>query len=514
MAHMRSPSPDPDADSLLDTGEPSSTSEPSPPVRHKRATATTAARASPGRQGQQGASLRHADHNGLGHDGRPLATKLSVDGEDTAVGSGVNGGRTVNALAEQSSALPATVPNKQTAARQDAAQQTVTSSERPVPDKHDASVQSEGSVLPDTDRQPRTLVPTGERGTQTPIGHASPRPLQKAPPGRDPQWSPPRAALEAESRSRAQADRYSLGQARAGQSQGSWPARQSPSTQWAAAVVDPFSYGDSLAAQRDAHSIFTTSVSDQQLAEYTQRPAQRLFSSPSPDGDPQQLAMQPPEHNPSGQQAPAFNSQAQQQDAEVRRSAAEDAMGVQEGYPHAAHPPIGMSDNPAEGSPSAALEGVATRSAQDTVGTAVTSSGNTIGPATAASTAAPTQAQAGLGSAWPGMPAALPYMAEPSLPPRAVRGRAQLPFHMPWGPQQQAPPPLLPDGYAYMQSGLTAVTASPAVLHADPRGVHRGLGAGQRAAAAGAPGGVMQRQQGSPGMYGPPRYMYPGACLI
>ena len=518
---MRSPSPDPNADSLSDTGEPSSTSEPSPttsepspPVRHKRATATTAARAAPGRQGQQG--LRHGDYNGPGHDGRPLATKLSVDhAHTTAAESGLNSAENGSALAEQSSALLANVPNKQTATRQDAAQQTVTSSERPVPDRHDASVQSEGAVLPDTDRQPRTAAPTGERGTQTPIGHASPRPLQKAPPGRDPQWSPPHAAHEAESHSRAQADSYSFGHARAGQLQGNW---QSPPTQWAGAAVDPFSYRDSLAAQGDAHSILTSPAPDQQVAEHTQRPAQRLFCSPPPDGEFQQLAMQPPEHNPSEQQPAASNSQAQQQDTKVHRSAAEDTKAMLEGYQDADRPPVGMSNNPAEASPSAAPAGVATRPAQDTVGTAVTSSGNTIGPATAPPTAAPTQAQAGLGSAWPGMPAALPHMAEPSLQPggsqpRRAHVHAQLPSHMPWVPQQQGPP-LLGEGYAFMQSLPTAVTAQPAVLHADPREVHRGSGAGQRSAAAGAPVGVMQRQQGLPGMYGHPRYMYPGASLL
>lgn len=491
---MRSPSPEPDADT---EEEPSSASEPSPPVRHNRA---TAARAAPGRQGQQGASVRHADHNGPGHDGTNLAAKLSVNHErTTAIGSGVNSVGNGSALAEQSSALPA-VANKEAATRQDAGQQTVTISERPVPDKHDASVQSEGPVLPDVNRQPRTAVPTGERGTQTPIGHASPRPLQKAPPGRDPQWSPPHAAPEVESRSRAQADSYSLGPARAGQSQGNWPARQSPPTQWTAAAMDPFSCRDSVAAQGDAHSIFTSPAPEQLQAEYTQQPAQRLFCSPPPAGEP---AMQPPEHTPAEQQAAAFNSQAQQQDTEVHRSAAEAAMGVHHGYQDADHPPAGTSNNPAEASPPAAPAGVTTRSAQHTVGAAITSSSNPTGPATAT----PTQAQAGLGSA------ALPYMADPSLQPRGARVHAHLPSHVPWVPQQQAPP-LLGGGYAYMQSLPPPVTAHPAVLHADPRGVQRGLGPGQRTAAAGAPVGVMQRQQGSPGMYGLPRYMYPGASLV
>lgn len=503
---MRSPSPAPDADSLSDTGQPSSTSEPSPPVRHNRA--TTAARAAPGRQGQKGASGRHADHNGPGHEGTPLATKLSVDHESTTTtGSGVSSGCTSSALAEQTA-----VPNKQTATTQDAAQQTVTSLECPVPDKHDASVQSEGPVLPDTNRQPRTAVPTGERGTQTPIGHASPRPLQKAPPGRQPQWSPSPAAHEAESRSRAQADSYSFGHARASPSQGSWPARQSPPTQWVDAAVDPFSYRDGLPAQRDAHSIFTSSAADQQLAGHTQRPAQRLFCSPPPDGDSQQPVMQPPQHLPAEQQAAAFNSQAQQQDADVPRSAAKDAMTVLAGYQDADHPIAGTSNNPAEGSPSVAPAGGATRSAHHTVGAGVSSSSNLTGLASAPPTATPTQAQAGLGSAWPNTPAAPPYMAGPSLQPQAARGHAHLPSHVPWVPQQQAPH-LLGGGYAYMQSLPTGVAAQPAVLHADSRGVHRGSGAGQRAAADGVPVSVMHRQQGLPGMYGLPRYMYPGASL-
>ena len=506
-AQMRSPSPEPNANSLSDSEELSSTSELSPPVNiaHRAIPATKAA--ARGKKGRQDASVRHPDHHGLHHDGTPLAAKLPVDQElVTSLESGMNSGQIGNAQAEQSSALLSAVPTKQAAPTQDAAQQTVSSPERPAhSDKHDACVQSDMLIMPNNGRQPATAVLTDKRGIQTPIGHASPRPLQKALPGRGPEWSAHNASQTNECHSPAQG--YSHRHEGASSLQGNRARRQSPPAQWASAALDPLSYTDSMAAQRDALSIFTPAAPDQLLPGYTQRSAQRLFPSPPPSGDHQQLAMQPPEHLPAEQQLAAPSSQTQQPDSDVHRSA-EAAASLHTGHQNSTHRTADTSGNPAAASPSAASTGVGSRPAQHTVGAAMGSSSNPVGPATAPPTATRTQAQAREGSAWPSTPAGLPYMAKPSLQSRLAHTHAHMPPQVPSVPQHQTPH-LPGEGYAYRQS--PPIMAQPAVLHADARGMNRGFGVGQRAATVGAPVSVVQRQQASHGMYGLPRPMYSGA---
>ena len=511
-AQMRSPSPEPHADSLSEAELPG-TFEPSPPVKSLYR-AKPNSRAAPGRSFQQDASVRHPmREHGPCHDGTPLAAELSVDQElITALASGGISLNVGSARAEQSSALLPAVPNKQAAPMQDAAQQTVSSPERPaLSDKHDACVQSDAPIMPNNDRQPLTAVPTDERGTQTPIGHASPRRLQKALPGRDPVWSARNAAQEFETHSPAQAHSYSLKHKRADQVQGTWPKSQSPSLQWASAAVDPLSHTDRVAIQSDGLSIFSPPAPNQQLPECTQRSAQRLFSSPPPDGDDQQLAMQlvmqPLEHLTAEQQVAAPNSQAQQQDFHVHTSAEAAAM-LHIGHPDSTQPPAGTSSNPAEGPPSAASAGVASRPTQPTGGSAMGSGSNPMDLTTAPPTATPTQAQAEVCSAWPSTPAGPPYMAEAPLHSKPAYMHAHLAPHVPSVPQHQTPH-LPGEGYPYRQP--LPYLAQPTLLHADARGMNTGLGPEQRAATHGAPISVMQRQQALHGVHGLQRRMYTGA---
>ena len=507
MAQMRSPSPEPDADSLSDAEEASATSEPSPPVRSPYK-AATASRAMPDRTGQNAAHVSPHDHTGPGLSSAPLAAKRSVNHEPvTAAAPGVNNELTASAQAGQGSILPTKVSIKQTGKGQDAAQQTASSPHLTASDKQDVCVQSELPIMPNHSRHPPSAVPTDERGTQTPIGHASPRALQKAPPGRDPQWSPRNAAQEFESQSPAQPHGYLLRHERASPLIGTWPRRQSPPPQWSSTAFDP-----SMAAHRDAPSDFTSAVpagpgSDprQHLPKYTQGPAQRLFCSPPPDGDRQQLAMQPSEHLPAEQQSAASDSQAQQQDSDVRRAAAaEPFVSLHEGYQDADHPPAGSSSNPAEAWQSAASVGDAKHPAQLTVSAAALSGSDPTAPPTAR----PTQAQAEMDSAWLTTPAGVPHITEPSLRSWAAHTHAHLPPHAPSVPQHQAPRPP-GEGYAYTQA--LPFSGQQAVLDAHARGMNRGWGAEHRAAGIGAAAGVVQRQQGQPSMYGLPRRMYAGA---
>ena len=506
-ARMRSPSPETSlGHSLSEAEEPSSTSKPSPPVKTPYR-AEPASRAAPGRNAQQDASIRHPirDHDPH-HDGTPPAAEPSVGLEFvTALGSGRNSLQVGGGQAEQSSALLPAVPDKQAAPMHDATQQTVSSPERPaLSDKRDACVQSDVPIMPNNDGQLLTAVPTDERGSQTPIGHARPRPLQKALPGRDPEWSPRNAAQGFETHSPAQAHSYSLRHETANQLQGTWPRSQSPSSQWAIAAFEPLSHSDSVAAQKDSLSLLKSPAPDQQLQDYPQQSAQRSFASPAPGGGRQQPAMQPVEHLPAEQQVTAPNFQAQQQESNVHISA-EAAALMQTGDQDSTHLPVGTSSNPADATPSA---GVASCPAQPTVGAAMGSGSKPMRPATAPPTTSPTQAQAEVGSALPSTPAGLPYMAELPLQSRPAHMHAHLAHPVPSVPHHQTSH-LPGESYPYRQP--LPHLAQPTLLHADARGTNTSSGPGQRAAAVSASVSVMQRQEASHGMYGLQRRMYTGA---
>lgn len=493
---MRSPSPELNADSLSDSEELLSTSEPGPTVKSP-CRATAAIRAVPSKKGQHDAGVRPLDHHGPHHNGTLPAAKLpNVQELVTALESGMDSRQTGPAQAEQSTALLPPVPIKETATKQDAAQQTFGSPERPAHSgKHDACVQSEGPIMPHNNKQLPIAVPTDERGTQTPIGHTSPRPLQRAPPGRDPEWSAHNAEQDCEARSPAPG--HSLSYERTSQFQGYWPRRPSPPTQWASAAFDPLSYTDNVAAHRDGLSVSASPSPDQQLPEYIQQSAQSY-------GGRQQVDMQLLGHPPAEQQVAAPDSQARQQDSEVRRSA-EAAASLHTGHQDSNHPPAGTSNDPAKALLSAASAGIASCLAQHTVVAPTGSGSNPVGFATAPSIATPTQA--GAGSTWP---TPLPDMADPSLPPRPQM-HAHVGPHVLSAPQRQTPH-LPGEAYAYRQS-LPNV-AQPAVLHAHARGMNMGLGSGQRAATVRAHVSVMQRQQASQGMHGLRRRTYTGESCI
>ena len=512
LAQMRSPSPEPTTDSPSDPGKPPATSGPSPPAqsRYKAVTTARAPRAEQpsgaDRKGQTEANVRPPDHTGPRLHSPPLAAKLPVNqGPVTPVGSGMGNQVSSHAQAEHTSAEPVAAASRQTHTRQDAAQQTVSSLEGTASHMQDACVQSELPMVPNHSHQVPITVPTDERATQTPVGHASPRPLQRAPPGRDAPWSPRYAAQNFEVQSPAQAHRDSLRHERPGPPQGSWAQRQSPSPRWPAAGIDPLPAQDSMAAHGDALTMSTSAVPaalslhpSQRTPGYSQHPAQRLFGSPPPDVDPLQLAMQPQQHLPA---FPSGMPTAQQQDSHGHRSAepALPAVPLHEGGQEADHPPAGSSNPPAEisgpsapGAPAGVAQGPAPHS---------------VAPATPSSSQ-PTSAERS--PAWLGTtPAGAPNMAGPSL-----QFRAAAPSHAGHWPssvaqvaQQQSALP--GDGYAYRQP--QSLSAHQAGLHASARAMSRGFGTEGRAAPTSVPANVVQQHPFLPGMYGLPSRVYAGA---
>lgn len=505
MAQMRSPSPELTTDSLSDAEEPSAPSEPSPPVQSRYravpATSPTRARQLSGleRKGQTEANARAPGHDGPRLQNTPLAAKLPVNQEPVKpVGPGVSTELASTAQTEDTSAVPVAAPAGEPATRQDAAQQTVSSTDRIASHKQDACGQSELPMVPNSSHQSPTSVPTGDRATQTPVRHASPRPLQKAPPGRDAAWSPRYAAQGFEVHSPAQAHRDSPRHDWASPTQGRWPTRQSPSPQWAGAVFDPIISTDSMAAHAEALSVFMPAVPaapslqpTQRLPEHSQPPAQRLFGSPPPYGDPQQV-MHPPQHLPVDQ--PIAASQAQQQDSAGHRST-EPALGpesVQEGLQDADHGPAASAST---------LAGVLHSSGP---------AGFDQGPAPhsvtipAFTSSQPTPAEGF--PAWLGTPAGVPHMAGPTLHLRAAAPRhdGHLPSHVPGVPGHH---PALPgNGYAYTHS--QPFLAQQAALHGSA--MSRGLEAEYRTAASSAPIHLMQRHQHLPGGYGLHRHVCAG----
>lgn len=513
LAQMRSPSPEPTTSSLTDAEEPSTAPDPSPPAQsgYKAATARGTRASGPGKKGQAEANVRPPDHNGPRPHSTPLAATLPVNQKPvTPVGSGKDHELLSHAQAAQHmSADPVETASRQAATSQDAAQQTVSSPELTASQKQDACVQSELPIMPNNSHQLPIAVPTDERATQTPGGHASPRPLQRAPPGRDAPWSPRYAAQEFLVHSPAQAHQDSLRHERGGPQQGSWPTRQSPSPQWAGSAMSPLTGQDSVAAHGDALGIFApampaapSSYPTQRAPEHSHRPAQRLFGSPPPEGNPLQPAMQPPQHLPADQ-LPGAASGAQQQEDEDGHRLAEPALPsppLHEGLQDADPPPAGSSHPSAGVSGSSAAAGAAQGAAPYSLDPAAFSSSHDPGISG--------QAPWAEGSpAWLGTPTGVPHTAEPSLQFRAApRHDGHWPLNVAAVPQQHGTLP--GDGYAYRQS--QPFPAQQAALHAGARALNRGLGAEHRTAPSSAPVNVMQNHPGLPGMYGLPSRVYAG----
>ncbi|KAL3138883.1 hypothetical protein ABBQ32_005708 [Trebouxia sp. C0010 RCD-2024] len=509
LAQMRSPSPEPTTSSLSDAEEPLTASDPSPPAQSRyKATTARATRASgPVRKGQAAADVRPPDHSGPRLHSTPLAATLPVKQKPvTPVGSGMDYELGSHAQAAQhTSAETVATPSRQAATRQDAAQQTVNSPERTASHKQDACVQSELAIVPNKSRQLPIVVPTEERATQTPVGHASPCPLQKAPPGRDAPWSPCYAAQEFQAHSPAQ---DSLRRERPGPPQGSWPERQSPLPQWAGAGIDPVTAvgQDNKASYRDALDIFASaapsSYPSQRAPEHSHRPAQRLFGSPPPEGNSLQPAMQPPQHLPADQ-LPGAASRAQQQakvDGHIPAEPALSSPPLHGGLQAADPPPAGSSHALAGVSGPSASAGAAQGAASSFVSAAAFSSSHGPGPSDQ-----PPWAEGS--PAWLSTPIGVPHTAEPTLQFRAgFRHDGPWPLNVAAVPQQHGTLP--GDGYAYRQS--QPFSAQQAALHASARAANRGLGAEHRAATISAPVNVMQRHPGMPGMYGLPSQVYAG----
>ena len=555
---MQSPSPEAGTDHQSDTDQTSAHSLPTSP-NIKPSKAAEAARAVSPRKGLVAASSRAnpsrvpAHNFGSTPTNALLTPDVSLKQTHGAAREADSSHPVANAAqAEQASAAVGPSTGQQSRIRQDAAQQTVSFTAGSVLKGQNASVQSDMPVMPTNKREVPKAVPTDERATQTPMGHASPQPFQRLPPGASSNWPCSHTAHSFDVSLPGQMQSQSLrheGQSPTQMSAhapplGNGPRRQGPSRQWADVPFGTRATGDSDAA--DMH-LANTSASALPVSpvQSQQRPSERqdqflhkLFCSPLQSLDQKQLTMQTGQHFPAEQPTPSaerYHSQVKPQLQDSQQTipaqplpALAPTVASNQDF---AQQPAGVPSKPTE-----ALNGSLSAAPTAFVNPSV----HFVSSAAALQDRDAPQAQPVPASAWLLMPPAAPGLAEPSLPSQTPWHAPFLPApnmpshmsshmpshvasHMPSHmPSQVAPhmPSHMPTPHQGQPHGVSyASWQSPPFLpspvrqaapYAAARGPSIGFDKEQWRSTGSRPAAMMQRQQGVGAMPQLQRHMYPG----
>ena len=460
MAQMRSPSPEADTTSLSDlhaapaqrssrTSPTGRSVEAARPAAAKTARAAVDARADSSRV-EPAAAM--PDYETL----RPGSSRPIDSASLTVHGSAAN-------------ATQAEQPAEHLPSQKDAAQQALHSAAKAPPRTQDSSVQSELPIMPTAQRQVPNAWPTDERGTQTPLGHASPRALQRAPPGRDAQCPSTSHTHMVNSQQPGHLSRHVLRHDEAGSPQvpaqalfsDYQPRMQSPTHQ--STFPDDHVAADTMHARRDLSSVFATDP----------------FFGPSSEQHLQKSIRDSAHSHMTMQSSDTKVAEQSLHAAKLKADSAHQASGAS----FSAQPVAGSMQHPAGSLPGDSSDSH--------------------------------HAQAAPASVQLHMPRLAPRLTEPSMPPMTGQLPLQLPAHllneMPSHAHFQIPPtqhymttqprvhsfehpqrppfPLTPT-YVSVSTGASLADMWPAP--------------GNRSAS------VMQRQQGAPAMHTLPRRMYAG----
>ena len=560
VAQMRSPSPEAGTDHQSDSHQASPPSNLTSPIS-KPSKAAEAAKGISLRRGRIATTIR-ADPSTApdANFGSTSAHAPSIPGlslkqtRNAAVETDSSSRLTIAAQAEHASAAVSGVSEiQQSRSRQDAAQQTVSSPVENFLQGHDTSVESELPILPTDKRQVAKAVPTDERSTQTPIGHASPRPFQRLPPGRSSDWPSSHIAQAFDVSSPGLMHRQLLRHEaeRATHStvtpSGNGPERPDPSRQWADVPPKAVVTGESQSAYRDLAGAYppdlpvSPAIDQQNAPKCRSESLQKLFSSPVPYVDWNQLVMQTRNSFPAEQRSLLDDQGSSQmklhrpEQMPIAESSPLQAPGVSSSQDFA-HQPTAVCSNPAKRPFPAAL-----------------AAHNSLLMQHAATAAALTNRDVSHAldmpaSPWPRKPSATPGLAGPSLPSGEAFVPSQMPshapYHMPTEAQLTVPsqmpsrmPPYMPSQMpsrmpSYMPSHVPSHVPIPhqhqpqgisyanwqsppflpaAARQAAPYAWRPSSGFEEEQGSAGrGPAALMQRQQGLAAIHQQPQHMYPG----